>query len=268
MFYLIDKKQGLSSFQAIKEFARKHHINKVGHTGTLDPLATGLLLVATDADTKLISYVDQGFKRYRATMIFNQVADTYDITGKISYLEFKEITKANFKKVLKTFEGTTKQNPPVFSAKKVQGQRAYKLARNQKEVILKPINIVCKDFKIIDFNNQEATFEVSVSRGTYIRSLINDIGQKLGSGALMSALRRIKIGPLDETYLNQKIDITPLLIYPTLELLDIKLLKEGKVMFLKHQDGVFSLKYKDEIIGIGEIKNNYLKTRKLLGNKI
>lgn len=268
MFYLLDKPKGPSSFKVIRDFAKAKKINKIGHTGTLDPLASGLLLVATDADTKLISYVDKDFKTYRVTLLWHQSSDTFDITGEITMHPLQKITKAQFANVLSLFEGKIQQMPPIFSAKKVQGKRAYELARQNAQVCLSPIIVEMKNFKIIKFNQKEAIFEVSVSRGTYIRSLVNDIGKKLQTGALMSDLRRISLGVLTEKDLNKSIAIERILIYPVIKVTQIKDLKNGRPFFYDHSNGVFGLKYQDDIIGIGKIEKKILKVIKLLGNKI
>ena len=198
MFYLLDKPKGITSFSAIKKFAKERKIKKIGHTGTLDPMATGLLLIATDDDTKLIDYVDKGFKSYKATMLLGQTSTTYDIEGEILETKNVDLSEEDIKEALTSFVGKQSQMPPAFSAKRINGKRAYDLARQGKEVVLNACEIEITKIENITFlSNKEISFDVEVSRGTYIRSLIHDLGTKLGVGAVMSGLRRISIGPLN-----------------------------------------------------------------------
>ena len=267
MFYLLDKPKGISSFVAIKKFAKENNITKVGHTGTLDPLASGLLLVATDEDTKLIEYVDKGFKSYRATMELGKVSNTYDIDGIIQETKIEIPTKKKIEEVLKKFKGNQDQIPPIFSAKKVNGKRAYDLARIGKEVKLKASKIEIKNIKNINFKLNQVTFEVIVSRGTYIRSLIHDVGTKLGCGAIMTDLRRTHIGSLSEKDINKSISISSLLSLPKIRSNDMQEIFNGKVVYVPESDGTYALEYKNDIFGIVKVKKNELKVVKLIGNK-
>lgn len=269
MFYLINKPTNISSFKAIKDFARENNIKKIGHTGTLDPLASGLLLVATDEDTKLIEYIDQGHKTYQATMELGKISDTYDNQGQIQTLTTPEIDPKQVVLTIKTFIGEQMQTPPIFSAKKVQGQRSYDLARQGIKSKLKPvkINILSID-NIKSINPSTYQFDVCVSRGTYIRSLIHDIGQKLQTGAIMTKLIRTKIGDLKLVDKPTAIDIKNLLNLEIMSLQDIKNLVHGKEQKTNYPDGKYALEYQGQIIGIGNVKNKILKSQKLLGNKI
>ncbi len=218
MFVLLDKAKGISSFKAIDNFKRENNINKIGHTGTLDPLATGLLLVATDNDTKLIDFMDKGDKTYVATMQLGVISNTYDSEGEIENvtdeLPIKEVVETELQK----FIGVQEQMPPAFSAKKINGVAAYKLAREGKEVKLKTSTIEINTIKVLDFNKDIVIFEVNVSRGTYIRSIIHDLGQRIGCGAIMTELRRTTIGPLTEKDLGKDVNIEKLLTLPIIEI--------------------------------------------------
>lgn len=269
MFYLINKPTNISSFKAIKDFARENNIKKIGHTGTLDPLASGLLLVATDEDTKLIEYIDQGHKTYQATMELGKTSDTYDSQGQINTLETPKIDPKQVILAIKSFTGEQMQTPPVFSAKKVQGQRAYNLARQGIKTELKPVKInIISITNIKAINSLTYQFDVCVSRGTYIRSLIHDIGQKLLTGAIMTKLIRTKIGDLNLVDKPTIVDIKNLLNLKIMSLQDIKNLIHGKEQSTNYSDGKYALEYKGQIIGIGNVKNKVLKSQKLLGNKI
>lgn len=268
MFYLLDKPKGVTSFKAIRDFAKQNSIAKIGHTGTLDPLASGLLLVATDEDTKLIDYVDKGYKTYKASMILGKTSDTYDVEGEITEVTSILPSSEEVLKALKTFEGKISQMPPAFSAKKINGQKAYDLARQGKEVILKATEVEIKD--IIHFEQvapNEYKFDVTVSRGTYIRSLIHDLGQKLGCGAIMSDLVRTSIGKYSLDQKDSQISIVDLLTIPTIEIANLTDLLHGKLVECKANDGIYALKVSEDIFGVIEVLGNKAKALKLLGNK-
>lgn len=267
MFYLLDKPKAITSFSAIKEFAKENNISKVGHTGTLDPLASGLLLIATDEDTKLIEYVDKGFKTYRATMELGKVSNTYDIDGVIQEVKKEIPIEEEIDKVLLDFVGVQEQMPPAFSAKKINGKKAYDLAREGKEVKLQTAKVEIKSIKNINHDLDQVTFDVIVSRGTYIRSLIHDVGNKLGCGAIMTDLRRTKIGHLSEKDVNKKVLINSLISLKTIKSKFMKEIIDGKEVFAQENDGTYALEYNDDIFGVVKIENNKLKGVKLIGNK-
>lgn len=270
MFKLIHKEKGISSFKAISNFARENNIKKIGHTGTLDPIATGLLLVATDDDTKLIEYITNKNKTYIAEATFNIETDSYDSEGKIINQYDGIITLEMIKKIVPQFLGKISQMPPKFSAKKINGKRAYELARENKEVILKASEIEIYNFNIISFKDNKLKFEVSVSNGTYIRSLIHDIGKALGSGAFMSELERTRVHGLDKNDTN--INFESLIDLPFIELNEeaLKQLINGQAATINKEDNKYGIisKLKNDIIGIIEIKNNCVINRKMFGNKL
>lgn len=267
MFYLLDKKQGLSSFKAIRDWARENDIKKVGHTGTLDPMATGLLLIATDDDTKLIDYIDKGEKSYIATMKLGLKSNTYDSEGEVEPTGNKP--SKDIEETIMSYVKTYEQMPPIFSAKKVNGKRAYELARNNEEVVLKPSTITIHWIKnIINISDDEYQFEVSVSRGTYIRSLIFDIGQDLGCGAIMTALVRNSIGNLTLDEAGNEISSSRLVKLPMTKTDNLKDLLDGKYVKTTENDGEFALLLNDEVIGIVNVLKGAMKAKKLFGKKI
>ncbi len=270
MFKLIYKEKGISSFKAISNFSRENGIKKIGHTGTLDPLATGLLLVATDDDTKLIEYITNKDKTYIAEATFNIETDTYDGEGKIINTYNKEITLEMIKQIIPNFIGKITQIPPIFSAKKINGKRAYELARNNKDVSLPPSKVEIYKLEIISFSNNKLIFEVEVSNGTYIRSLIHDIGKSLGTGAFMSELERTRIHGLDKN--NIEINFKQLIDLPFIEIdQDITTsLLNGKPTFIKEENNKYGIisKFNNDIIGIIEIIDQEVVKRKLFGNKL
>lgn len=167
---------------------------RVGHTGTLDPLATGLMIIVVGSYCKRAQEFSKLDKTYEVTMKLGQTSTTGDEEGEKTIGPGKKPTKEHLQDVLQSFVGESMQTPPVYSAIKVNGQRAYKLARSGKEVILEPRKINIYNIGLTDYAYPNAKFTVSVSSGTYIRSLVEDIGKKLKTGAYMSALRRTIVG--------------------------------------------------------------------------
>ncbi|MDJ1647023.1 tRNA pseudouridine(55) synthase TruB [Mycoplasma phocimorsus] len=199
MFYIINKEKGISSFKAINQFAKKNKILKIGHSGTLDPLASGLLLCCSDDDLKLLNYINNKSKKYKVTLILGFKTDSYDITGKIIETS-NNVVKDDYK-IKKFFDnliGKSLQIPPVFSAKKINGQKSYDLARKGEFVEIKPVEITTYSYEILylDLHKQELCFNIHVSNGTYIRSIVNDLGNYLNTFATMSELDRYEISSL------------------------------------------------------------------------
>lgn len=190
---LIDKPQGITSFTAVAILKRRLGV-KCGHSGTLDPLATGLLPIMCGKATKLCSYLTEGDKRYIAKMKFGIATDSYDITGNITETDNSIITKEQILEVLPEFTGVIKQIPPAYSAIKVGGTALYKLAREGKEVKVPEREITIYSIEVTDFDNGELEMDVRCSKGTYIRSLCHDIAKRLGTVGVMSALRRVETG--------------------------------------------------------------------------
>jgi tRNA pseudouridine55 synthase len=196
-FILIDKQTDWTSHDVVSRMRKLTNIRKIGHAGTLDPFATGLLIVAIErAATKRIDEFHKYEKTYVTTMRFGATSDTRDKTGVITSSEIKkEISENDVKEVLSTFQGEQEQIPPMYSAKKVGGKKLYELARKGIEVERKPSVITIHDIRLLDFDGDTAEIEVTCSTGTYIRTLCHDIGQKLGVGAYCEELRRTSIGP-------------------------------------------------------------------------
>ena len=171
---------------------------KVGHAGTLDPLATGLLIVCIGKHTKLIDQIMGGEKTYTGTILLGKTTPSYDLESEYDQ-EFPtdHITAEMIENVRSTFVGEIQQVPPIFSAKQLDGKRAYDLARAGKEVILKANTITISDFKVSMDRFPEIDFEVSCSKGTYIRSIAYDFGKALQSGGVLTALRRTRSGDLN-----------------------------------------------------------------------
>ena len=191
---LLDKPQEMTSFTAASRVRRITGAKKTGHTGTLDPMATGVLPVLLGGATRFCELLPSHDKAYIATLRLGQTTDTLDITGEVlSESEF-DVNREDFEKVLSGFVGTTMQKPPMYSAKSQNGVRLYKLARQGIEVERESREVTISVAKVINCDEAagEYTIEVECSAGTYIRSLISDIGEKLGCGAVMTALRITK----------------------------------------------------------------------------
>lgn len=275
----IDKPQGITSHDVV-DIVRKIFPNKkVGHTGTLDPIATGVLPICIGKATKLSDELLSENKVYKVKMLLGVETDTYDITGKIVFANTLNEDEIYIKERIKRFIGKSSQVPPIYSAIKIKGKKAYEYARNGENVSLKPREIEIFNIDDIDVNlrKRQVSFVVSCTKGTYIRSLVHDIGIKLGCGATMIELKRLKTGDFD---INDSIDLYEFLNLEYLDMLDKiisieDLYKDSKKVNLKDKDydkflngiaiktdvpnGIVrvyeNLRYK----GLGKVNDNLLK---------
>ncbi|BDX52734.1 tRNA pseudouridine synthase B [Metamycoplasma equirhinis] len=279
MFYKIYKRRGVSSFLAIKNFARDNQIKKIGHAGTLDPLAEGLLLVATNDDTKALSLISNETKEYEVTATLNKFSKSYDEGTEIYDIACPiVITKDKLLEALKTIKEQKYQIPPIFSAKKVNGVRSYKLARSNQNISLKPckIEILSLELTYFDQKNQTFAIKTTVSKGTYIRSLIHDIGKLLKTDAIVNSLKRTKIGNLeinsDISY--EKInDLELLFSLPVISIKNndlISIYKNKKLIvnneLSKFKEAIFC--YENEVIGWANNENDKFNFKKIFFNRI
>lgn len=191
-FLVLNKPAGVTSFKAAAAFRKILGEKKIGHTGTLDPMATGVLPVAFGRATKFIDLLPDSGKAYKAKFRFGIVTDTLDITGKILGTSDVTVTKEQVEAVLPSFTGEIWQTPPMYSALSVNGVKLYKLARQGVEIEREKRLITVSSLALTDENDGEFEIEVACSKGTYIRSLIADIGETLGAGAVMTALCRTR----------------------------------------------------------------------------
>lgn len=193
---LIDKPYKWTSFYAISKVRKMIHA-KIGHAGTLDPLATGLLICCTGKFTKKITEYQQLPKEYTGIIRLGAVTPTYDLESEpVDFKPTAHLTEEAIREATKAFTGAIQQVPPIHSAIKKDGKRAYELARKGEEIVLQARNITITTFEITKTNLPEVYFRVECSTGTYIRSLANDFGAALGVGGYLQELRRTKIGPL------------------------------------------------------------------------
>lgn len=191
---LLDKPKDITSFGAVARVRRICGEKKCGHTGTLDPMATGVLTVMLGGATRFIELLPSHNKAYRASFRLGTVTDTLDITGKILETRQVNVTADEVKEKLKNFVGDIEQLPPMYSAVSVNGQRLYDLARQGIEVERKPRQVTVFSIDVLSANEETGEYEIEVecSSGTYIRTLISDLGEALGCGAVMTDLRRTK----------------------------------------------------------------------------
>lgn len=275
----IDKPQGITSHDVVDVIRKIFPNMKVGHTGTLDPIATGVLPICIGKATKLSDELLSENKKYYVKMLLGVETDTYDITGKIVFANTLEYDDIYIKERIKRFIGKQMQIPPKYSAIKVNGKKAYEYARKDEKIELKPREIEIFDIDDIKVNlrKRQVSFVVSCTKGTYVRSLVHDIGIKLGCGATMTELRRIKTGNFD---IEDSIDLYEFLKFDYLDMLDKiisveDLYKDSKKINLNDKEydkflngmeikteiseGIVrvyqNLRYK----GLGKVKNNILK---------
>jgi tRNA pseudouridine55 synthase len=192
---LIDKPAGWSSFKVVRQIRNAVNVKKVGHAGTLDPLATGLLILATGKKTKEIHKYQGMEKTYTGTIMLGKVSSSMDTETEVT--SEKSVDNLSEEKIHLTrnkFLGKITQIPPMYSAVKYKGKNLYKYARQGKDVNRQPRQVVVYEFKIKSINLPEVKFEITCSKGTYIRVIANDFGDELGCGGLLSSLRREKIG--------------------------------------------------------------------------
>ncbi len=192
----IDKPQCITSHDVVDAIKKIFPDKKVGHTGTLDPLATGVLPICIGEATKLSDNLTSEIKKYSVKMLLGVETDTYDITGRIVFASVLDKDEIYIKERIKRFIGRQQQMPPKYSAIKVEGKKLYQYARENQDVEIKPreIEIFSIDNIKVDVESKEVAFDVVCSKGTYIRSLVNDIGKKIGCGATMTELRRTQTG--------------------------------------------------------------------------
>jgi tRNA pseudouridine55 synthase len=191
---LVDKPKGLTSSRVVEQIRKKFNV-KAGHTGTLDPLATGLLVVLTGKCTKNASSFLKLDKAYAVKAVLGVKTDTFDSEGRVLRRSDNEVTREELERVLKEFYGDIWQIPPPFSAKKMSGQKAYQLARKGINVDIPPKKVSIYSLELKEFQFPYFTFACEVSSGFYVRSLAHDIGEKLGVGASVVEVRRTRVGP-------------------------------------------------------------------------
>lgn len=207
---LLNKPLGWTSFDVVNKLRKKLKIKKIGHAGTLDPLATGLLVICTGKMTKQIDGYQAQEKEYTGKLILGQTTPSHDLETPVTEpVSIEHITESELITTAKKFQGTIQQVPPLHSAIKIDGKRAYAFARKGKEVELKPREVVVSTFEITEVQKPTITFRIVCSKGTYIRSLARDFGNELGVGAYLSELCRTRIGDFKLEHALSLDDINP-----------------------------------------------------------
>ena len=257
---LINKEKGLTSRDVVNQISKKLKIKKVGHAGTLDPIATGLLVIGVGNGTKILDLLTLDQKEYIATVSIGIQTDTYDITGNIlKKQENYQLDKKTLENTLNSFLGSYEQEVPKYSAVKINGKKLYEYARKQEEIELPKRLVTIYQIELLNYNDSEFTFKTLVSKGTYIRSLINDIGLKLNIPMTMKDLKRTKSGKflLENSNLVSDnynyITIDKALDFKIVEIKDdilLKKVKNGNKINLPYDDLFLTLKNQDKVLAI------------------
>jgi tRNA pseudouridine55 synthase len=204
---VIDKPEGLTSHDVVVAARRLLGEKRIGHTGTLDPLATGVLPLACGRATRLVRFLSAAEKAYEATVLFGVTTDTLDVTGEEISRSGGVPSRDALVAALRSFEGEQMQVPPAYSAKKVAGRRAYELARRDEPVTLVPVRVRALDIELVEYGNNRCRISLTCSSGFYVRALVRDLGERCGTGATLEALRRTRSG---EFTLDEAVDLDTL----------------------------------------------------------
>lgn len=259
-FILVNKKKDMTSRDVVNSLTKILNTKKIGHTGTLDPFAEGILLVGVNKGLKVVKLLNYKDKEYIAKVKLGIKTDTLDITGNILEEKKEELNKEELALVLKSFIGEYSYEVPIYSAIKVNGKKLYEYARNNQKVELPIKNSYIYDIKLIDFKDNSFTFSVKVSNGTYIRALVRDISKKLNKLMTLEELTRTKVDNLliENSYTLEDIKnnnfkllkINDLLNYKEVELsrdLEDKVLNGNKIKLDEKEDNILFIKEKEEI---------------------
>jgi tRNA pseudouridine55 synthase len=288
---IFDKPQGMSSTQAVTRIRRLYEAEKAGHAGTLDPLATGVLPIALGEATKTVPFAVEGTKEYRFTIRFGTETDTDDAEGKVVARSDQRPSRAEIEAALPAFTGEVEQVPPRYSAVRVDGARAYDLARDEEAFELAPRTVLIEELKLIGLPDADhCVLEARCGKGTYVRALARDLGRELGTCGHVEALRRTRVGafgedravPLaklealaesggHEALLGALAPVeTPLGDIPALNLsaADADRLRRGQAVLLRGRDapiieGTVYATSRGKLVALGEVSKGELKPRRI-----
>lgn len=263
---IIDKPKNITSRDVVNHVCKRLNTKKIGHTGTLDPIATGVLVLCVGKATKLVELLTCEDKEYVATVKLGILTDTLDTEGKVIEEKKVFLDKEELTKVLNSFIGEYDQEVPIYSAVKINGKKLYEYARKNKKVELPKRKVAIKSIKLLESNDDSYKFKVVVSKGTYIRSLIKDINDRLNIIGVMSDLRRTRQGKfcLGESYTLNDIDNNK---YKILSINDVlknekcviiddtlyKLIKNGGIIDNKYDDEYVTFVYNDNVVAIYKV---------------
>lgn len=274
----VNKPKGITSFDVIRKLRKILSLRKIGHTGTLDPLAEGVLLVCVGKATKLAQDIEAHSKEYIAEFELGYKTDTYDIEGAvIDKVENFSVEREKLSEIINTFLGNIKQIPPMYSAIKINGQKLYDLARKGETIEREARDIFIENIELLEFDGKKAKIKCSVSKGTYIRSLIYDIGEKLGTFATMTSLIRTKVGEetIEKSFTLSEIEklksegkenfitsVEDYFIYPKINIEGEKnhtLFLNGNTLVFQGEDGMYRVYENENFLGLASLKYNRLK---------
>ncbi len=258
---LINKPEGITSRDVVNTAIKKLSTKKIGHTGTLDPIATGVMTICIGKATKLVNLLTSENKEYIAEVTLGIKTDTLDITGNILEKKETNIEKEKLEKVINSFKGKYNQEVPIYSAVKIKGKKLYEYARNNEEVILPKREVEIFSIELLNYKDNKFTFKCTVSKGTYIRSLIKDICTKLETIGTMSKLTRIKQGKfkledcieIEEISKDKIIDIKSILDIKQIQLddtLKFKILNGQIIENIYNEDKVLFKDKNNEVLAI------------------
>ena len=276
-FFLVKKEQGYSSNNVVQEIKKKINVKKIGHLGTLDPLATGLLVLAVNRATKFSNYFLESDKSYDVEVVLGSSTDTDDSTGNIISKSDNIPDKSLVERELSLFKGESLQTPPFYSALKHKGKPLYKYARQGEYISKPPRKIFVKEISNFNFQKNICSFRIDCTKGTYIRSIARDLGERLGCGAHMKKLVRVSQGIFSLSNATSTIDLKKENIIKIedaftnfnnikLNNTDIKRFTNGVVISeLEEKDGIYRVfNLNNDFIGIGETKDSFLKHKQLV----
>lgn len=279
----VDKPEGPTSHDIVGMARRALGTRRIGHTGTLDPFASGLLLLCVGPATRIAEYLTQLPKVYRATARLGIETDTDDLTGETVRTNdaWHELSEARVRDALLGQQGRIRQVPPAYSAKKIEGRRAYERARSGEELELEPVEVVIHRIEILEVSLPEVSFEVECSAGTYIRSIARDLGAELGVGGHLSRLRRTRIGAHDVADAVPAAELgdadrvmqswlTPLAALSHLPRVEVgeaeaKLIETGRAVATSTptRPGPVAVSHGDMLLAIGEVEDERVQPRKV-----
>ncbi len=274
-FLNVYKPVGMTSHDVVSTLRRVLKIKQIGHTGTLDPFAQGVLPICIGKATRLIEYLDDD-KEYLATVQFGASTTTFDIEGEKNFVSDKKVQREEVLKALKTFEGEIEQVPPIYSAVKVKGKKLYEYARKGEQVEIKPRKVTVEKIVMKSFNPdlQNAEILIKCSKGTYIRSIANDLGKNLGCGAYLTELIRTQAGKfrIENSVMLDEIDVEKNIINP-IEMInlpkipvtpkDLEKIKNGVAIKNCGHAGNVILIYNNNACAVGMAENSEIKIKKV-----
>ena len=278
---IIDKPKKIGSTDVVNKLKRALRPKKIGHAGTLDPFATGMLLIAVGEATKTVAYAMSNIKDYEFTLRFGSFTDSYDEDGQVIEESSNHTTESEFKKIAESYVGTYEQVPPKFSAIKIDGKRAYDLARNGEDFEIKSRSVELHSFELLEFTENYARAKITCGKGFYVRSLAYDICKKLNICGHLTELRRTRIGNFHEQHMISLSNFEELgyndsqelrnSIHPVHAVLDdilvqqvleseVTALKQGKKLKLELPDGLVACMFEGKLISISEVQSGQLSS--------